>query len=328
MIPDRSRRAACTLADNGSESASMDTTPATRPDAVANCGALRSADVACTRRKTSSSVPSEAARSICSKCSSSRCCARGLRDPRVRRGHDTRDQGSADDERPGAIAARSRRALRRTGNGGDRASGLQLTSQTLQVGPQVRCRLVAKARSFSSALLMIASSSAGTSGFSPTGTVGGAVQDRVEDRRRGRATERQRARRHLVQHDAEREEVGARVELLAARLLRRHVRDRADRRARDSSDSFAVVRVRRRPTRVGGRSADQLGQPEVEHLRLAARGDEDVGGLDVAMDDALRVRRVERVGDLRWPGRAASSSGSGCPPIACLSVSPRATPSR
>ncbi len=43
---------------------------------------------------------------------------------------------------------------------------------------------------------------------------------------------------------------------------------------------------------------DQLGQPEVQYLGLAARAHEDVGGLDVAMDDPLGVRGVERVGDL------------------------------
>ena len=42
----------------------------------------------------------------------------------------------------------------------------------------------------------------------------------------------------------------------------------------------------------------QLGQAEVEDLRLAALGDEDVGGLDVAVDDALRVRGVEGVCNL------------------------------
>ena len=41
-----------------------------------------------------------------------------------------------------------------------------------------------------------------------------------------------------------------------------------------------------------------LGQAEVEHLRLLALGDEDVRGLDVAVDDAALVRGVERVGDL------------------------------
>ena len=43
---------------------------------------------------------------------------------------------------------------------------------------------------------------------------------------------------------------------------------------------------------------DELGQAEVENLHLPRLGDEDVRRLDVAMDDALRVRGAERFGDL------------------------------
>ena len=42
----------------------------------------------------------------------------------------------------------------------------------------------------------------------------------------------------------------------------------------------------------------ELREAEVEYLHLAAFGDEDVRRLDVAVDDAGRVRGVERVGDL------------------------------
>ena len=42
-----------------------------------------------------------------------------------------------------------------------------------------------------------------------------------------------------------------------------------------------------------------LGETEVEDLRLPAFRDEDVRGLDVAVHDPPRVRRLERVGDLR-----------------------------
>ena len=41
----------------------------------------------------------------------------------------------------------------------------------------------------------------------------------------------------------------------------------------------------------------EVGQEGV--LGAAAAADEDVGGLDVAMDEAVVVRLVERVGDLR-----------------------------
>ena len=44
--------------------------------------------------------------------------------------------------------------------------------------------------------------------------------------------------------------------------------------------------------------ADELRQTEVEHLDEPALGAHQVCALDVAMDDAARVRFVERVGDL------------------------------
>ena len=45
-----------------------------------------------------------------------------------------------------------------------------------------------------------------------------------------------------------------------------------------------------------------LGESKVEDLRLTARGDEDVRRFQIAVDDALRVRRFERVGDLHAEG--------------------------
>ena len=39
-------------------------------------------------------------------------------------------------------------------------------------------------------------------------------------------------------------------------------------------------------------------EAEIENFGVAALGDENIGGLDVAMDDALGVRGIETVGDL------------------------------
>ena len=54
---------------------------------------------------------------------------------------------------------------------------------------------------------------------------------------------------------------------------------------------------------------------------MAAPRDEDVGRLDVAMNDAFAVRGVERVGDLR--GEIEQQSVSiGAPAIWCFRVTP------
>ena len=66
-----------------------------------------------------------------------------------------------------------------------------------------------------------------------------------------------------------------------------------------------------------------LRQAEVEDLHLAARGDEDVRRLDVAVHDALGVRRFERVGDLDGRVAAACPISMRLPAHAfCASVSP------
>ena len=50
--------------------------------------------------------------------------------------------------------------------------------------------------------------------------------------------------------------------------------------------------------RAGAAALERLGEAEVEHLHLAFGRDLDVGGLEIAVDDALVVRRFERLGNL------------------------------
>ena len=45
-------------------------------------------------------------------------------------------------------------------------------------------------------------------------------------------------------------------------------------------------------------AASRLGETEVEHLHHAVRRDLDVRRLQIAVDDAFLVRRLERLGDL------------------------------
>jgi hypothetical protein len=119
-------------------------------------------------------------------------------------------------------------------------------------------------------------------------------------RRRGRfLLERVPAAQHLVEDDAEREDVRARVEGPAPQLLRRHVGRSA------GGQAFARGGGGRRHGqggavrgRVGVGPGEILGQSEVHDLGVALGGHHDVGGLDVAVDDALLVGRPQGLDDL------------------------------
>ena len=112
--------------------------------------------------------------------------------------------------------------------------------------------------------------------------------DRV--RRRGPA-ERRPAGQHLVEHAAEGPDVGARIRLEPARLLRRHVGRGADDRARLRLDQGLPRGPIARPLAV-------LGDAEVEDLHQPVRAHHDVLGLDVAVDDARAVRGRKGARDL------------------------------
>ena len=118
------------------------------------------------------------------------------------------------------------------------------------------------------------------------------------------------AGQHLEQHDAEGPDVGALVDRAAARLLRAHVGRGADDHAHLRVVSVAAS-ARRSPSsgRAESSSGQRLGQAEVEHLDLAVGRHLDVGGLEVAVHDALLVRRFER--HRRSGARSASASSTG-----------------
>ena len=95
------------------------------------------------------------------------------------------------------------------------------------------------------------------------------------------ARERRRAGQALEENAAERVDVGARVDLAGRDLLRGDVRDGSDEplRAREALGAGRVA-----------------GKSEVTHVRLfAVGGDEHVRRLDVTVDEAERMRGVERV---------------------------------
>ena len=104
------------------------------------------------------------------------------------------------------------------------------------------------------------------------------------------------AREHLVEHDAERVDVCARVERLTTRLLRRHVTGRARVRA-----CFCFVRLRRvgRGERRRRELFIEQRDTEVEDLDVAVVAQHYVFGLDVAVHDPRLVRGGERARRLR-----------------------------
>ena len=112
------------------------------------------------------------------------------------------------------------------------------------------------------------------------------VEDRIQNRLVIVALERQLACDHLVQHHSQRPDIGARVDRVSQRLLRRHVRCRAH----AGVDSGKLRRSR------------HLGQAEIHQLghRLArpVLAKHDVRGLDVAVHNPSRMRGGKRFGSL------------------------------
>ena len=114
--------------------------------------------------------------------------------------------------------------------------------------------------------------------------------ERVEDRR---GAERRAPGQELVEDASQRIDVGARADLLdlPLGLLGRHVAGRAQDRARLGLPGVVF---------------EPLHQPEVADLGLAACGQEDVGRLQIAMDDAAAVGVFHAVGQRsHQPGRLA-----------------------
>ena len=106
-----------------------------------------------------------------------------------------------------------------------------------------------------------------------------------------------RAGQHLPQHHAEGPDIGPAVDLLTPRLFGAHV-------GRSSENHALERRVlgegrRERRADVSALRLPRLGEPEVEHLDRAVVGDLDVGRFEIAVDDALLVRRLEGFGDLQ-----------------------------
>ena len=120
----------------------------------------------------------------------------------------------------------------------------------------------------------------------------GLAQDRVDELDARVASERPAAAQHLVEHDAEREDVAAGVDPPAAGLLGRHVGERPHDLALDG----AVAPAPR--GRLVGLAREEAGEAEVEHLHVPALVHHHVPGLHVAVDDAVVVGVGESLGHL------------------------------
>ncbi len=109
------------------------------------------------------------------------------------------------------------------------------------------------------------------------------MHDPVGDRGEGIPAERLPPREAFIEDHAEGEDVRAAVDAAPLHLLGGHVVRRSEKLARRGE--------------VDGFGRD-LRDAEVGDLHALVAGEDDVGWLDVAMDDPLAVREVERLGDL------------------------------
>ena len=119
------------------------------------------------------------------------------------------------------------------------------------------------------------------------------LQNRGHGFGRSVAAEGAHAGKHFVEHGAKRKDVGARIGGLAAYLLRRHVARRAhdhSRRCVRTGEGDFV--------RISAWALRQLRQSKIEDLDAPIFRDENIFGLQVAVDDPFFVRRRESVGDL------------------------------
>ena len=175
-----------------------------------------------------------------------------------------------------------------------RPAGLQFTKKTLQIGAHLGGDLIAEIAVFLEELVENALE------FRRNGAVqlhrrnGSGVQNVSKDDGGSGTWKRKRAGDHLIENGPKRKEVAARIENFTAGLLRRHVGNGADGGARSGlkggfevGDGFGFVAIR----------DHELSEAEVEDFGVAALGEKNVGGLDVAMNDAFFVRGVESVGN-------------------------------
>ena len=186
--------------------------------------------------------------------------------------------------------------------GDDGACGFEISFQALQIGAKFGGALIAQVPVFFESVADDLFELRRNIGIETDGRDGSAVEYGICDQCRSIAAEGHRARGHFVQHSAERIKIRARVQFLGRELLGRHIRDGSDGCAGTGEVLRAHGRNRVRRERVlrgyGFVSRSEFRQTKIENFRVAAFGDENVGGLDVAVNDAFFVRGFETVHNL------------------------------
>src|SRR5580693_8636580 len=122
------------------------------------------------------------------------------------------------------------------------------------------------------------------------------MKDGIEDYSRTVAAKGQCTGRHFVEHDSKGKKIGSSIQFLGQNLLRRHISDCSQRAARageillgdncGSGSNADIVWLER-----------DLRQTEVQNFGVTSLGDEDVGRLNVTVNDALPMSCVECVGN-------------------------------
>src|SRR5258708_6682077 len=100
--------------------------------------------------------------------------------------------------------------------------------QALQIGAHLGCDLIAHVAIFLERLVENALELGWSGWIQGDRRSRSVVQDVVENDGAGRPGKRMLSGNHLVEHRAERKQIAARIQLFAARLFRRHVRDGAN----------------------------------------------------------------------------------------------------
>ena len=137
--------------------------------------------------------------------------------------------------------------------------------------------------------------------------IGLSCDDRFQRTGHRGAGKRRLSRAHPEQHAAECPDVRALVHGQSRRLLRAHV-------TRGSDDGTNLRRVAGAARRAQRRDTDlrviDFREPEVEDLDVSVGRDLDVAGLEITMDDAAIVRRLQSLGELtRDPATSSNAIG-------------------